>query len=212
MEFDESSSQFASFIQQHKLSLLLGVIALLFFGYGLITLLSLSSKSSSEIIFESQQTQKAPSSLPQLTPVQEIMVDVAGAVSKPGVYKLPHNSRVQDALLAAGGMAETADNHIVSKTLNLAAKLIDGAKLYIPQKGEKSGEDMTSISVLGESTKLININTATSEVLDTLPGVGKVTAEKIILQRPYAVLEELVSKKAVSQSVFTKIKEMITLY
>lgn len=208
MEMEERSSQFTSFLFEHKLSVVLGIVALICFAYGLITFLASGTAASSDIVFESSAKQNS-----EIVPTmvsKSIMVDVAGAVQKPGVYALPSDSRVQDALIAAGGISANADSTIIAKTLNLAAKLSDGAKLYIPSLGELGTS--TDTSVLGEGTAAININTATAQVLESLPGVGSVTANKIIANRPYVTIEELVSKKAVSQSVFTKIKEMVTVY
>lgn len=208
MEGEERSSQFTSFLLEHKLSVALGIVALICFAYGLITFFASSTTASSDIVFESSAKQNS-----EIVPTmvsKSIMVDVAGAVQKPGVYALPSDSRVQDALIAAGGVSANADSTVIAKTLNLAAKLSDGAKLYIPSLGELGTS--TDTSVLGDGVTAININTATVQVLEGLPGVGSVTAGRIVASRPYASIDELVRKKVVSQSVFTKIKEMVTVY
>ena len=138
---------------------------------------------------------------------QRIVVHFDGAVEKPGVYEMSADSRVSDAVSASGGLSDSAD----MLRINLAAKLADGQKIYIPKVGES---DVKGVGV-GEagigSTGLININTASESQLDTLPGIGPVTAQKIIASRPYSSLEELLSKKAVGQSVYGKIKELITI-
>lgn len=137
----------------------------------------------------------------------KIMVHVDGAVGKPGVYELSSDSRVSDAVSAAGNLAQDAD----MTKVNLAAKVTDGQKIYIPKIGEQSAGG--SQSTAGDSTSaLVNINTATESQLDTLPGVGPVTAQKIIASRPYSTPEELLTRKAVGQSVFEKIKDLITVY
>jgi competence protein ComEA len=93
--------------------------------------------------------------------------------------------------------------------MNLASKLSEGQKIYIPKLGEAKD---TKTQVLGEADEvgLININTASEAQLDTLSGVGPVTAQKIIKARPYTNINQLIDKKVVSQSVFTKIKDSIT--
>lgn len=142
----------------------------------------------------------------------EIWVDVAGAVEKPGLYQLPGDSRQADALTAAGGLGEKADREWVEKNLNLAQKLVDGGKIYIPTK-EESNKDSPRSNLQGESLQgKININTASSAELEKLWGVGPATAEKIIQNRPYGAVEELLSKKAVKSNVYDSIKNQITVF
>ena len=136
-----------------------------------------------------------------------IWVDVGGAVSNPGVYQLSADARVKDALVAAGGVTEEADRTYFSKLINLAARLKDGEKLYIPFVAEKSGK-----AVLGETSTLININSASDQELDGLPGIGPARAGEIIRNRPYKTTDELVSKKIVSASVFEQIRDKIAVY
>lgn len=141
-------------------------------------------------------------------------IDVEGAVVNPGVYKLSQNARVQEALIAAGGLSATADREVVAKSLNLASKLTDGMKIYVPRVGETQVAASSGVSqgtVLGVSTGLININSATSSELDNLPGVGPATSQKIINGRPYAAIEDLQTRKIVSQSVYIKIKDLVSI-
>lgn len=143
---------------------------------------------------------------PSLT--SKIFVDVSGQVVKPGVYSLNSDARIQEALVAAGGLSGEADRDYVSKYLNLAQKVTDGMKLYVP----KVSENIKGSAVYaGTNSGLISINSASLNELDKLTGVGPVTAQKIINGRPYAALDELVSKKAINSSVFTKIKDNISL-
>lgn len=144
-------------------------------------------------------------------------VDVAGSVQTPNVYILPAGSRVQDVLSAAGGLSAQADREWVARFINRAAPVADGAKLYIPRQGEQNNstvqnKKMVSGEVAGETTSLINVNTATQTELDTLPGIGEKTAEKIIAGRPYNTIEALVEKKIVGQSVFGNIRNLIRVY
>lgn len=153
---------------------------------------------------------------------KQISVDVEGSVQNPGVYKLDSEARVQDALVASGGMSSKADREYVSKHFNLAQKLTDGAKVYIPQKGEQAnavlsandqasgGSSSLSTNSVGDNSSLININTASPDTLDTLPKVGPVTAQKIIAGRPYGSINELISKKILTQKTFDGLKDKIT--
>lgn len=208
-KFSQNFGPLSSRLMLHLLPLSLGCMGLLLMGYGLITYLAPKS-ASNDISFETVKPEE--SSVKNLE--EEIVVDVAGSVTKPGVYRLKAGSRVQDALLAAGGFTDDADKQQLQHSLNLAAKLTDGMKLYIPKIGEEISANSSAVStaVAGVSSiGLISINSGSLSELDTLPGVGPVTAEKIIARRPYSSLEELVGKKAVNKGVFEKIKDKISL-
>ena len=153
-----------------------------------------SQKSSDEVKIISPDVEES---------VSEIVVHVDGAVANPGVYHLKTEARISDAVSAAGGLGENAD----SSRVNLAAKVSDGQKILIPTKGES-----VTASIAGSSTGPVNINTASSSQLDSLPGVGSVTSGKIISARPYSTVDELMSKKVVSKSVFEKIKDLVSVY
>lgn len=138
----------------------------------------------------------------------KLAIDVSGAVVKPGVYMMPMGSRVIDAITIAGGLTAQADTETIAATINQASILSDGAKVYIPIQGKTNQQTEVSHTV---SIQPISINTASLSELDTLSGVGPVTAKKIIDNRPYTSLEELVTKKAVGQSLFDKLKNQLTL-
>ena len=137
-----------------------------------------------------------------------IVVDVQGAVNIPGVYRLPIGARVDDALLAACVLAQDADSDRIAKTINRAMILSDGMKLYIPVKGETQG---VATSQGAQTEGGVSVNLATQAQLEALSGIGPVTAGKIIDNRPYMSLEELVIKKALSRSLFEKLKDQLTL-
>lgn len=164
------------------------------------------------IIFESQGEVKSAEAKVELT---SLFVDVSGEVENPGLYEFKSEARVQDALDKAGGLSEGADFEYVSKNLNLASKLGDGMKIYIPKAGETDANLVTTSSGLSQDSNtansIISINNASVTQLESLPGVGPVTANKIIASRPYSSLDELVSKKAIGQSLFAKIKDAISL-
>lgn len=137
-----------------------------------------------------------------------VSVDVSGAVVKSGVYQLKEGARIEDIIKAAGGFAENANQEYISKYLNLAQKLVDGSKVYVPLAGENAPASLGSTS----SQTKVNINTATQAQIETLPGIGPISASKIISLRPYQVIEDLLNKKAVNKSVYEKIKDQLSLY
>lgn len=143
----------------------------------------------------------------------KIFVDVGGEVEKPGVYELDSSSRMQDALSAAGGLSANADRDYISKSVNLAQVVQDGMKIYIPAVGEIVKQNVFSGEVLGGSSQgLININSASSSELESLPKIGAVTAQKIIEGRPYGKTEDLVEKKVLGQKTFEAIRESISAF
>jgi len=207
MESDTDQESAPTWVQRYGLSLALGGISL-FCIIAAIILLFKTTHVSEPIQFSSDKSAAASVSS------QLITVDIEGAVSKPGVYELREGSRVDDLLEYAGGLSRDADEEWVAKTLNRADFLSDGAKFFIPKKGASSGASETggvgnsSGTVLGT---YISVNTASEKELDSLPGVGPVTSQKIISGRPYQRLEELLEKKIVGQSVWEKIRPKITL-
>ncbi len=141
----------------------------------------------------------------------QVWVDVQGAVEKAGVYQLEGEARVKDALLAAGGLSSSADRSFVARYVNLAQKVADGVKIYIPKEGEGGGQVAgTSISVGSQVIGgRVNINTSSQAQLERLTGIGESRAKAIIGGRPYGSIDELLSKKILTKAVFEKIKEEI---
>jgi competence protein ComEA len=146
----------------------------------------------------------------------EVVVHVAGAVAKSGVYHLPAGSRVIDALEAAGGAAAEAD----VDALNLAQPLVDGQKVWVPKKGEVPAvQAMGASSVLGlgaGGAGKININTAGVAELEKLPGLGPALAQRIIDYRnahgPFKSIEELKNVSGIGEKRFAELKDHVTLY
>ncbi len=214
METDNFISKYLPLIKSYWLPIVLGGTGLMFLGYGLIP--SSIQENKPDITFESasgdeeDSGKKTQSGNSQKS--QQIIIDVEGAVQKPGVYTLDADSRVQDALIAAGGMSTDADREAVSQSINLAGKVIDGAKIYIPFEGEQVSYSSGKSMILGTGqSRLININNADSSELDALPGIGPVTSDKIINYRPYNSIEELLDKKVVGSKVYDQIKDKITV-
>ncbi len=151
----------------------------------------------------------------------QIIVEVSGSVKNPGVYSFESSERVEDALNKAGGLSEDADNEWISKYLNRASPLKDGQKIYIPSSSEQSTDTSANnqggyLGVSDDTSqtlgKTININTASQKELESLWGIGPVTAQNIIEQRPYSTVEELLTKKILKQNVYDKNKDLLSVY
>jgi len=193
---DESA--FAKLVQTYKIPIILGVCSIGLIALSLILLVK-STQTTSPIVFSEEASVAGIVS-------GTIHIDIEGAIVNPGVYQLPGDSRVEDAIVAAGGLSDKADAEKIAGAINRAAKVVDGAKLYIPKTGD------TSLSGWNPANdNFVSINAASQSELETLAGIGPVTAQKIIAGRPYQTLEELVAKKAVGQSVFEKIKNQLAL-
>lgn len=145
-----------------------------------------------------------------------IIVHVTGAVPRPGVYALAQGSRVQDAISAAGGFLADAEK----SGINLARALEDGEQLDIPYIAGSSpviGTEIPSL-VLTEpssSSELININTASQAELETLPGIGPTTAQKIIQYREqngaFVSTENIINVSGIGPGTYERIKDLITV-
>lgn len=145
-----------------------------------------------------------------------LVVDVAGAVVRPGVYHLAAGSRVADAIAAAGGFGPRVAAARVEAEINLAALVRDGDRIIVPSR---DGPVAASPAAGGGASggpggHLIDLNHATAAELDTLPGVGPVTADKIIASRaekPFGSIDELTERGLIGAKAFEKIKPLITV-
>lgn len=184
-------------IYKYRFLLVFSLIALSLIGFGIFLFRSGIFESTKIEVLETE-TAKDP---------QKLIVEISGSVEKPGVYKLDSSNRVEDLLILAGGLSVSADRGWVETSLNRAAKLTDGQKIYIPRQGEASNASLS----LGGVGPTININTASSSQLETLWGIGEARATSIIENRPYSNVEELLTKKVIPSNVFEKIKEKISI-
>lgn len=173
---------------------------------------------------------EAPTSAPNSNVVvpassAEVVVHVAGAVKSPKVVRLPPGSRIEDAIKAAGGAKPDAD---LEKSVNLAEKLVDGEKIYIHGKADKdlpvvegtqtstppSASSVTPKTAASTSRE-VHLNTATLADLDTLPGVGPATAQKILDYRQdhggFSSVEEIMAVKGIGQKKFDAMKRWLRL-
>jgi len=161
--------------------------------------------------------QPAPTKVP-------VAVHVIGAVPRPGLYEFAEGARVQDAIDAAGGLLSSANVDAV----NLAALLTDGQQLNIPYTdGAAPTEDPSALVLPGSSTAesgnssestnndLININTASLEDLDSLPGIGPTTAQRIIDYRttngPFTTIDQIMDVSGIGPATYDEIKNLITV-
>jgi len=150
----------------------------------------------------------------------KVTIDVGGEVINPGVYTLDKEARINEALIVAGGLSAKADRDWVEKNLNKAEKLVDGQKIYIPNVGEVLGDRVVGRDVLqnvstNSDNKIVRLNTATAEQLDTLSGIGPSIAQKIIDYRTknggFKNIEELKLVSGIGDKLFEKIKDNVGL-
>lgn len=187
--------------ERNKILVILGLVGLILIGIGVFLVL-LTQQKEPEI---------------QIIPVEKeegrgtIFVYLEGAVRKPGVYELPDGARLNDLLIRAEGLSAGADREWVGQNLNLAQKLVDGSKIYIPERSETSRSLGEGGQVGGSNTK-ISINTASKSQLESLWGIGEKRAEDIIKNRPYQTVGEILTRKIIPQNVYEKIKDEITAY
>lgn len=151
----------------------------------------------------------------------EIFVDVQGGVAQPGVRQLPAGSRVADAISAAGGYGADADLDAATATINLARPLTDGEQVRVPRIGDAA---VAAASSAGASTGgggtgatgaggPVNLNTATPEELEALPGIGPVTVQKIVAarqERPFASLDDAVQRGVLNRGQLEDIQGLAT--
>ncbi len=142
-----------------------------------------------------------------------LVVEIAGAVVRPGVYRLPAGSRVTDLVELAGGYGARVDVNLASAAINLAAVLEDGAKIRVPSRDDPAGP-ASSLAPPGSTTgALVDLNTATATELEALPGVGPATSAKIIAARdeqPFASIDELRGRGILGEKTFEKLRELVT--
>lgn len=155
----------------------------------------------------------APTAKPSAAEPATLLIDVEGGVAAPGIVELPSDARVGDAIAAAGGYAEDADILAAAAALNLAAALSDGQQVYVPIIGvAQAPADGTDGATGGGG--LVNLNTATPEQMDALPGIGPVTVQKIVAARqeqPFGALEELVERKVLNNGQLDKVRDLVTV-
>jgi competence protein ComEA len=155
----------------------------------------------------------APDTSATASASDQVAVHVAGRVRRPGLVRLPAGSRVHDAIRAAGGVTSGADLNAV----NLARKLADGEQIRVPAPGDPPPPPDAATTPGSSNTTPsapLDLNTATLEQLDTLPGVGEVTANRIITYRtahPFTTVDELLEVPGIGQRRFDQLKDLVTV-
>jgi len=196
-------------VREHKLELGLGVVGMVLIGVGV----------------KQWMTDRIPDEAVEIVPSEEeveevdgeVVVDVGGAVRRPGVYRLGGGSRVGEAIEMAGGLAEEADLGYVSQRVNLAGRVSDGMKIYVPFSGQGDDEEVDQVEFVGggnglvESESVVNVNTASEAELDSLWGVGEARAKAIVKNRPYGSIDELRSKAGLPENVISANEANISL-
>lgn len=142
---------------------------------------------------------------------KEIYVHIDGEVVNPGLYKLTTEDRVNDLLIIAGGATDKAS----LKDINLAKKLEDEMKIYIPSKEENLTNEVHGQSEVSSSTGKINLNTANKDELKTLPGIGDSRADEIIRYREntgFSKVEDIKNISGIGDKTYEKLKDLISVY
>ena len=165
-------------------------------------------------------TSAAASPTPSVA-VSDIVIDVQGAVTSPGIRELPAGARVADAIAAAGGYASDADLAAAALTVNLAAPLIDGGQVRIPRIGDavaaapaaSTRPGAAAGQPSGAGSGLVDLNSATPEELEALPGIGPVTVQKIVAARqeqPFESLQDAVDRGILNRGQLEDIQALAT--
>lgn len=154
----------------------------------------------------------APSASGSSAPATEAVVDVAGKVRHPGLYRLPSGARIDDALRAAGGVLPGVD----TTALNLAAKVTDGQQILVGVAASVPGATAAGTGAApGQPSGPVNLNSATLDQLDALPGVGPVLAQHILDWRSehggFTDVSQLNDVTGIGEAKFADLKDLVTV-
>lgn len=213
------------------LSLVLGLLGGFAISHFLLpNLWKIETQSSQQSVYEVEHTECPVEEVPTEC---SIFVDISGAVKNPGVYCFDPGNRVVDAVQKAGGFVSTTSLAYVYRNLNLSKELSNSQKIYVPSNSELlcelkkftlKEEEILPISTEEETTgqttqeevqqtenECININNATITELDSLSGIGLSTAQKIIDNRPYNTIEDILNVSGIGEATYEKFKDNICI-
>ncbi len=183
-------------LDRHRNTIVTALAAALVVGLIVLLLQHRSGPQPLEIRFDEPTGDSEP-----------IKVYVTGAVQQPGVYPLKDGDRVVDALEMADGPTEDAE--LIA--LNLARRLHDEDQVIVPREGQP----LTGVAGATAVAQKLDINTASAQLLESLPGIGEVYSQRIVDSRtangPFETIDDLVDRKLIPRSTFEKIKDQITV-
>jgi len=194
-----------SWLERNRSTIALVLAGLLTAG-GIAFLLRMPAAGRVEVILPPTS---AP--VPTATPAP-LHVYVCGAVAQPDVYALAPGSIVKDAIVAAGGATQQAD----LLRINLAQALDDGAQVYVPAIGETPAAPavrmaVTAAPAVASPSQPVNLNSASLEELDTLPGIGPALAQRIVEHRPYRQPQDLLDVPGIGPATYEKLKDLVVV-
>lgn len=189
---------------------LLAILGLGIVGSGLYVLLRTSDPPAPPVERLQEPVQAEVEEEPSPEP-KWLVVHVAGRVANPGVYRLTEGSRIEDAVIAAGGPAPEADMDV----LNLASLVADGQKIFLPAPGEALPADSGTGASGGVGAGKVNLNTADQQALESLPSVGPVKAQRIIDHReangPFTSTRQIMEVSGFGPKTYDSLKDLIAL-
>ena len=190
-----------------------GIVAALVLG-ALAVIVAIGGSGASAVDGPNSMVQESPGPGTGDTQSGHLVIDVAGAVVTPGVYRVAPGSRVGDAIEAAGGFDPRVDAARVARDLNLAATLTDGQQIRVPSRDDAPAGEGDGGGSGASDHGLVDVNRATQSELEALPGIGPVTAGKIIESRsetPFRTVDDLRERGLVGEKTFASIRALITV-
>lgn len=200
-------------MERKRLLVLIGIIIVIAFAAGWLVKGHGPDEEKPDLIIDTASKPAAPKTADSAEPPKTIWVYVVGEVKTPGVFQLPINSRIFQAV----ELAEPGERADISQ-LDMARVLIDGEKIRVPKKGEKLVTEPSGVTPAVNQTGtsgLVNINTASAQEMDSrLPGIGPSYAQRIVdyrSQHPFAKKEDIKEVSGIGDKRYDAIKDLITV-